>query len=256
MGVPNTRVRYYCLAVHQGLSANRDNVGRPSLIQRSLPTSTHLVKAPCLMKTMKDYIDPRLQPAGSIAVESDEWAEMNFPCDCGCNPTPHQPNHCGCSGAVALEQLVIPSSAFDGRTTFSYDIVSPENWASTTFTKGYGSRMVGRTGPLVELSRAPTSQVAGRADICSHSVTECDHTINTANLDPSRLRLLDAENEKVRHFSPREMLKLHGFPPQYVFPCHLSLTQRFSLIGNSINVDVVSVLLAHLCKGTNVEDKA
>lgn len=42
------------------------------------------------------------------------------------------------------------------------------------------------------------------------------------------------------------MLRLHGFPETYRFPSDLTLRQRWGLVGNSVNVDVVALLLSRL----------
>ncbi|CAD7704046.1 unnamed protein product [Ostreobium quekettii] len=50
----------------------------------------------------------------------------------------------------------------------------------------------------------------------------------------------------VRYFSPREVARLHSFPPGFAFPPHVSPRQRYLLLGNSLNVSVVAHLLAFL----------
>lgn len=39
------------------------------------------------------------------------------------------------------------------------------------------------------------------------------------------------------------MLRLHGFPEGFDFPAGLTPRQRCALIGNSVNVEVVALLL-------------
>lgn len=48
---------------------------------------------------------------------------------------------------------------------------------------------------------------------------------------------------RLRFFSPREVANLHGFPPAFTFPTHTTLRQRYSLLGNSLHVEVVAELL-------------
>jgi len=55
-------------------------------------------------------------------------------------------------------------------------------------------------------------------------------------LDRSDMRVYAG---RVRLFSPREMLRLMGFPDWFQFPAHYTARQCYGLIGNSINVVVV-----------------
>ena len=48
----------------------------------------------------------------------------------------------------------------------------------------------------------------------------------------------------VRRFSPLEIARLLGFPDSFFWPTHLSLRQKWKLIGNSISVFVVRELLS------------
>ena len=53
---------------------------------------------------------------------------------------------------------------------------------------------------------------------------------------------------KLRYFSP-QVANLMCFPPRFAFPPDLTLRQRYKVIGNSLNVHVVSVLLQYLFSG-------
>jgi tRNA (cytosine38-C5)-methyltransferase len=52
----------------------------------------------------------------------------------------------------------------------------------------------------------------------------------------------------LRMFSPEEISRIHMFPKTFEFPSHISLQQRWKLLGNSMNIMVVSELLALLFK--------
>ncbi|TXD34290.1 DNA methyltransferase [Lujinxingia vulgaris] len=72
------------------------------------------------------------------------------------------------------------------------------------------------------------------------------------------LRMADG---RVRRFTPREMLGLMGFSPDFGFPDHVSLRQRYKLIGNSLSVwamrEVLSALIPSLSGAeTPVDAKA
>ncbi|KZS11395.1 Methyltransferase 2 [Daphnia magna] len=61
---------------------------------------------------------------------------------------------------------------------------------------------------------------------------------NVAHLEPLQLR----------YFTPREIANLMGFPAHFSFPENTSLRTRYRLLGNSLNVLVVSSLLKILLK--------
>jgi tRNA (cytosine38-C5)-methyltransferase len=50
----------------------------------------------------------------------------------------------------------------------------------------------------------------------------------------------------LRYFTPREVANLHSFPPSFAFPSHVTLRQRYALLGNSLSVAVVADLLRYL----------
>eukprot|EP00918_Siedleckia_nematoides_P012082 GHVU01026514.1.p1 GENE.GHVU01026514.1~~GHVU01026514.1.p1 ORF type:complete len:343 (-),score=55.66 GHVU01026514.1:992-1879(-) len=71
------------------------------------------------------------------------------------------------------------------------------------------------------------------------------HVYDTKSLDPQRFRLAK-DGELLRRLTPRELLRLNGFPESFHFPSSVTLTQRYCLIGNSVSVFVVEHLLARL----------
>ncbi|RZC53677.1 hypothetical protein C5167_012532 [Papaver somniferum] len=50
----------------------------------------------------------------------------------------------------------------------------------------------------------------------------------------------------LRYFTPREVSNLHSFPENFHFPEHISLKQRYALLGNSLSIAVVGSLLGYL----------
>ncbi|KAF3447158.1 hypothetical protein FNV43_RR12338 [Rhamnella rubrinervis] len=50
----------------------------------------------------------------------------------------------------------------------------------------------------------------------------------------------------LRYFTPREVANLHSFPEDFQFPQHISLRQRYALLGNSLSIAVVAPLLEYL----------
>jgi DNA (cytosine-5)-methyltransferase 1/tRNA (cytosine38-C5)-methyltransferase len=64
---------------------------------------------------------------------------------------------------------------------------------------------------------------------------------------------LQDENGRIRRFSPREILRLLGFPEGYQFPPELTLQARLRLAGNSVNVNCIIHLLKCLGYTSKVE---
>ncbi|EIE24809.1 S-adenosyl-L-methionine-dependent methyltransferase [Coccomyxa subellipsoidea C-169] len=51
---------------------------------------------------------------------------------------------------------------------------------------------------------------------------------------------------RLRYFTPREIANLHSFPAGFSFPAHVTLRQRYALLGNSLSALVVADLLRYL----------
>ncbi|EYU29233.1 hypothetical protein ABFS82_05G127900 [Erythranthe guttata] len=112
-------------------------------------------------------------------------------------------------------KYLVPSSLVE-RWGSAMDIVFPESKRCCCFTKSY-FRYVKGTGSLL-------ATVPGKMKNETSSLHE--------------LRL--------RYFTPREVANLHSFPEDFEFPQHVSLRQRYALLGNSLSVGVVGPLLRYL----------
>lgn len=124
--------------------------------------------------------------------------------------------------------LLSSKAASYANPSLRFDVATLASTETTTFTKGYGKH-AGRAGPVVLLTDDGERRVSGE---------------NLGRF-PSGLDL-GPEGREVRWFSEREMLRLHGFPEDFDFPPGLTLRQRCALIGNSVNVEVVALLLKRL----------
>uniref|UniRef100_H2Y5J4 tRNA (cytosine(38)-C(5))-methyltransferase n=1 Tax=Ciona savignyi TaxID=51511 RepID=H2Y5J4_CIOSA len=93
------------------------------------------------------------------------------------------------------------------------DIVNPVSKSSTCFTKSYGYYAEG-TG----------------------SVLNTGSTLDMSNVLANKLR----------YFTPTEVANLMCFPEQFSFPDGFTRKQKYKLLGNSLNVYVVSCLLKFL----------
>ena len=49
-------------------------------------------------------------------------------------------------------------------------------------------------------------------------------------------------NDKVRQLTPRECLRVQGFPDWYKFPDYISISQSYKMCGNSVSVPVIQII--------------
>ncbi|KAK1795101.1 hypothetical protein P4O66_010285 [Electrophorus voltai] len=107
------------------------------------------------------------------------------------------------------------------------DIVQPNSRRSVCFTKGYGHYVEG-TGSVLQSC----------TDVELETVFKCLEGLS----DEEKLKQLS--QLKLRYFTPREIANLMGFPSHFTFPEDISIKQQYRVLGNSLNVHVVSKLIS------------
>ncbi|XP_030302135.1 tRNA (cytosine(38)-C(5))-methyltransferase isoform X2 [Calypte anna] len=115
------------------------------------------------------------------------------------------------------------------RYAFVLDIVKPTCRRSTCFTKGYGHYVEG-TGSVLQTA----------VDVQLESVFKYIEEL------PEEEKLMKLSTLRLRYFTPREIANLHGFPLEFGFPDKVTTKQCYRLLGNSLNVHVVSKLISLL----------
>ncbi|KAL8216859.1 hypothetical protein R6Q57_023696 [Mikania cordata] len=123
-------------------------------------------------------------------------------------------NHNTFSVEGSLNQYLVPSSLIE-RWGSAMDIVNPDSKRCCCFTKSY-YRYVKGTGSLLATVMPETRDKTSMKELC------------------------------LRYFTPREVSNLHSFPKEFEFPEHVTLRQRYALLGNSLSVAVVAPLLHYL----------
>ncbi|XP_033752403.1 LOW QUALITY PROTEIN: tRNA (cytosine(38)-C(5))-methyltransferase-like [Pecten maximus] len=121
------------------------------------------------------------------------------------------------------------------------DIVHPCLTKTICFTKRYGHFMEG-AGSIVQMTT--DVEAVKRASEFKDSAMELQNRDEWGTEEISIIRAL-----QLRYFTPREISNLLCFPQNYSFPEDLSRIQAYRLLGNSLNVHVVSVLLRMLVEG-------
>ncbi|XP_059641465.1 tRNA (cytosine(38)-C(5))-methyltransferase 2 isoform X2 [Cornus florida] len=118
----------------------------------------------------------------------------------------------------SLNQYIVPLSLIE-RWGSAMDIVYPDSKRCCCFTKSY-YRYVKGTGSLLATVQDMQPKTEDKAS--------------------------SFEEQCLRFFTPREVANLHSFPEDFCFPKHISLRQRYALLGNSLSVAVVAPLLQYL----------
>lgn len=133
----------------------------------------------------------------------------------------------------SLQQYVVSDSILQKNWARKVGIVSKMDGATHCFTAGYGRIFHRSTGSLLLLR-------------------ERENPISESPLDRSEMMKFSGQ---LRRFMPKELLALFGFPSTFEFPKGINLEQQYKLIGNSINVTVVTLLMTELLFGQEKETK-
>ena len=104
------------------------------------------------------------------------------------------------------------------------DIVNENDNRSCCFTKGYGHYVEG-TGSVVQHNKD----------------TDLESAFRNEGTEDERLEKI--KQLQLRYFSPNEVLKLMCFPNWFTLPSSITQKQSYRVLGNSINVLVVTTLL-------------
>lgn len=187
-GFPNTRKRFYCLAL---LHSCNGKIG-PS---ERLPGS----EAPSIpVRPVRDFCLPHI------------------------------------TTAAEEEDLSVPRKLLQRATqaAWQFDVATAGSRATKTFTASYGKPGYAEEG----LSKAgPLLLLDGKGGL------------EPAEEHRARFgHIAEADWRRVRYFAPEEILALQGFPESWRLPQSLEVRKQWRLIGNSINVTVVSKLIGRL----------
>lgn len=134
-----------------------------------------------------------------------------------------------------LSRYLVPQQFLEAKPKYRHDIIDTNSIRSATFTKAYGSKHLIGTGSLIQTKRMHL------------------------NFQPDDLSAISQIG--LRFFTPREIARLHALPVDGVvqrqfkhpfsFPLETTISQQYRLLGNSLNVRVVSRILTHLLTPKN-----
>jgi len=126
-----------------------------------------------------------------------------------------------------------------------FDIVTENSLNSCCFTKGYRQLFKGTGSILQENSTIVTTDYFNELPRY-----EDDSSSKASALRIEKLKLL-----KLRYFTPREVANLMCFPSTFSFPKEVTEKQMYKVLGNSVNIDVVSTMLRYLLYANMVENE-
>lgn len=122
-----------------------------------------------------------------------------------------------------LEKYAVPHSLIE-RWGSAMDVVYPCSKRCCCFTKSY-FRYVKGTGSFLATSENFKDEAA----------------MNT--------KVFFMKDLGLRYFTPREVANFHSFPSDFCFPEHITIRQKYALLGNSLSIAVVAPLLQYLFMG-------
>ncbi|CAG8623247.1 982_t:CDS:2 [Paraglomus occultum] len=127
-----------------------------------------------------------------------------------------------------------------------FDIVKPSSQQSCCFTKGY-YHYVEATGSILQMNEDIDRQKTN-ACFLTLSTDKTTSTVAAATVGADTVATSTSAYSilNLRYFTPSEISAILGFPRDFSFPEHISLKQRYRLLGNSISVEVVKRLIAYL----------
>ncbi|KAK4422325.1 tRNA (cytosine(38)-C(5))-methyltransferase 2 [Sesamum alatum] len=219
-GVPYSRPRYFCLAKRKPLSFQNSQFngtllwtpgpvlgfGESMVITEEAHSQGYLNKLLETCRPINDFLELK---SFTSEVISDSGTMLANGSESA------KVTEEGNGSDNPLNQYLVPSGLAE-RWGSAMDIVFPESKRCCCFTKSY-FRYVKGTGSLLATVPGKTKD-------------------KTSSLQELRLR----------YFTPREVANLHSFPEDFQFPGHVSLRQRYALLGNSLSVGVVTPLFHYL----------
>lgn len=230
-GIPNSRLRYYLLAKRLPL---KFCFKTEDTMMTEFPVSIDNGKtsANILTRLNKRYRD--MADADKVVEDEDR-----VPSDGGII---HPPSHTlkriledEDPDSPTVSSFLLPDKVL-GKRSVVLDIVTPQSKRSCCFTKAYGHYSDGTGSVLTTWNMSDIHNIRAKN---RELVIESDEQIQ------------EMKQLKLRYFTPREVARLMCFPeePMFSFPDKITTKQKYRLLGNSVNVHVISLLISILTEG-------
>ncbi|XP_076045302.1 tRNA (cytosine(38)-C(5))-methyltransferase isoform X2 [Oratosquilla oratoria] len=222
-GVPNSRLRYYLLAKRKSTpfpftSSQQIHTEVPVCLCINTSDSSEVCSS-CLkpsMVSVRDNIKKYFQEVLHLDIGKGSKIEEFTP---------------------PLEKYIIPQNCtkylLKEKILTKYaqilDIVNKNSTRSCCFTKGYAHYVEG-TGSVLQSN-------------ISVSLSDIYSEVNALPVEDTDAKLELLRKLELRYFTPEEVLRLMCFPEWFTLPQSLTDKQKYKVLGNSINVLVVTQLL-------------
>ena len=266
LGIPNHRKRFYILGTKKKISNDSNN--NTAAIERNTTIHDHTSFVNSVAANNSSFV------ADGCSIRTIKPKTISRYLD----PTLLQSSNNNFSDESILRQYRVPKSILEKSWSKNLGIVTSRDTQTHCFTAGYGRIYHKSTGSLL------LTPNHGCDDNGNGNNNNDNNNNNNENTDDDsgnyseavaidRTDMLKYEN-RLRRFTPNELLKLFGFIniddgdgdadddgndtnddrnlDQFEIPTTIvpSLEQRYKLIGNSINVNVVTQLLFELLQSS------
>ncbi|KAG0312010.1 tRNA (cytosine-5-)-methyltransferase [Linnemannia gamsii] len=272
IGIPNSRMRYYCLARKTGTVGGFVQPVTGTLIGY-IPSIDSSNEDEQKGAQDKDFVDGRRQgdlsglstpvaakkqrtgistsavtKEGDAATKPNEDALLADPMLALKVDTLEQYIEFTDMSDARMERYMIPDKTLlkYGRL---FDIVKTTTRRSCCFTKGY-YHFVESTGSIFQMvQNKDTATTFDEAEALKSSAKARPDTESTLAEEENTKALNLLRTLGLRYFTENEVARLMGFPiveGKFSFPATTTLKQRYRVLGNSINVKVVGELIKYL----------
>ncbi|KAF9427293.1 tRNA (cytosine-5-)-methyltransferase [Podila epigama] len=261
IGIPNSRMRYYCIArktlkvgsfvqpvtgtlIGYIPSLDAEQVEGQAFVDGREQGELSGLSTPAAKRRRTSLSTTTLEKNGSTSNKPDEETILADPTLANRIETLEKYIEFTDVNDERMKKYMIPDKTLlkYGRL---FDIVKPSMRRSCCFTKGY-YHFVESTGSILQMvHEKDTAAVFDEAEALKKAETT-DEKEKEAN-QAKALALLRSLG--LRYFTENEVAQLMGFrivEGKFSFPATTSLKQRYRVLGNSINVKVVSQLVRYL----------
>jgi len=231
--IPNSRIRYYCLAKLKSLNFKND-IPKDKIINY-IPGN----------KYTKYWEDNQNNTTVGI-VEDEELKNVEV-----------KPLRDFLEENIDENKYKLTEKLLS-RYGLLYDIVKPSQKRSCCFTKGYYHYIEGAGSILQCAEEVDTKETLEEyKGYKEKRQIILENKEMDENKKEEELKKIDNPLDKLnlRYFSSREIARLMGFPESFVFPDSSSLKQQYRLLGNSLNCKVVSALIQYLLEEKDNKEK-
>jgi tRNA (cytosine38-C5)-methyltransferase len=212
VGIPNHRLRYYCVAEHGDSPGSEwldvgsriaDSCGAGAGADVGADSSSMRDKAARIHEQLPDAIAARF-PTEPVPLALYISLDLS-----------HE----------RKQELYLSLEALSSPGIKHISVVGAHDRETYCFTKSYGGRILDQTSGSTFLEGMEKA-------IGSYNGIDRDNML--------------ALHGRLRLFDPSELLAMAGFPPSFRFPVGMPLKNCFGAIGNSVNVTVVKAVMASL----------